>query len=40
MLWDGHKFDKEVVTAAVDRGYAPYSDGYCFKEIKKIDFEL
>ncbi len=21
MLWDGHKFDKEVVTSAVDRGY-------------------
>lgn len=40
MLWDGHKFDKEVVTTAVDRGYTTYSDGYNFKEIEKIDYEL
>lgn len=40
MLWDGHKFDKEVVTSAVDRGYTTYSDGYYFKEIKKVNYEL
>ena len=40
MLWDGHKFDKEVVTSAVDRGYTTYSDGYYFKEIEKINYEL
>lgn len=40
MLWDGHKFDKEVVTTAVDHGYTSYSDGYYFKEIEKIDYEL
>ena len=40
MLWDGHKFDKEVVTTAVDRGYTTYSDEYYFKEIEKINYEL
>lgn len=40
MLWDGHKFDKEVVTSAVDRGYTTYSDDYYFKEIEKINYEL
>ena len=40
MLWDGHKFHKEVVTSAVDRGYTTYSDGYYFKEIEKINYEL
>lgn len=40
MLWDGHKFDKEVVTTAVDRGYTTYSDDYYFREIEKINYEL
>lgn len=40
MLWDGHKFDKDVVTSAVDRGYTTYSDGYYFREIEKINYEL
>lgn len=40
MLWDGHKFDKEVKSSAVDRGYTTYSDGYYFKEIEKINYEL
>lgn len=40
MLWDGHKFDKEVVTPAVDRGYTTYSNDYYFKEIEKINYEL
>ena len=26
MLWDGHKFDKNVKSSAVDRGYTTYSD--------------
>lgn len=40
MLWDGHKFDKEVKSSAVDRGYTTYSNDYYFKEIEKIDYEL
>lgn len=40
MLWDGRKFDKEVKSSAVDRGYTTYSDDYYFKEIEKIDYEL
>lgn len=40
MLWDGHKFDKDVKSSAVDRGYTTYSDDYYFKEIEKIDYEL
>ena len=40
MLWDGHKFDKDVKSSAVDRGYTTYSEGYYFKEIEKIDYEL
>ena len=40
MLWDGHKFDKDVVTSAVDRGYTTYSDSYYFREIEKINYEL
>ncbi len=40
MLWDGHKFDKDVVTSAVDRGYTTYSNDYYFKEIEKVNYEL
>lgn len=40
MLWDGHKFDKDVKSSAVDRGYTTYSNDYYFKEIEKIDYEL
>jgi len=40
MLWDGHKFDKDVKTSAVDRGYTTYSNDYYFKEIEKVDYEL
>ena len=40
MLWGGHKFDKDVKSSAVDRGYTTYSDEYYFKEIEKIDYEL
>ena len=40
MLWDGHKFDKNVKSSAVDRGYTTYSDDYYFREIEKINYEL
>lgn len=40
MLWDGHKFDSDVKTSAVDRGYTTYSWEYMLKEIKKIDYDL
>lgn len=40
MLWDGHKFDNDVKTSAVDRGYTTYSLEYMLIEIKKIDYEL
>lgn len=40
MLWDGHKFDEDVVTTKVDRGYTTYSDNTYFKEIEKINYEL
>lgn len=40
MLWSGHKFDKDVKTSAVDRGYTDYSEEYYFKEAQKVDYEL
>ncbi|MCM1297772.1 MAG: hypothetical protein NC311_19720 [Muribaculaceae bacterium] len=40
MLWDGHKFDKDVKSSAVDRGYTTYSNEYYFGEIEKINYEL
>lgn len=40
MLWDGHKFDAQVKSSAVDRGYTTYSDEYYFGEIEKINYEL
>lgn len=40
MLWDGHKFDSDVRTSAVDRGYTTYSMEYMLIEIKKIDYDL
>lgn len=40
MLWDGHKFDSDVRTSAVDRGYTTYSMEYMLIEIEKIDYEL
>lgn len=40
MLWDGHKFDKDVKTSAVDRGYTTYSLEYMLVEIEKINYEL
>lgn len=35
MLWDGHKFDSDVRTSAVDRGYTMYSMEYMLIEIEK-----
>lgn len=40
MLWDGHKFDDDVKTSAVDRGYTTYSMEYMLSEIEKIDYKL
>lgn len=40
MLWDGHKFDKNVKSSAVDRGYTTYSDDYYFREIEKINYDF
>lgn len=40
MLWDGHKFDNNVKSSAVDRGYTTYSDDYYFREIEKINYIL
>ncbi|MCX4287103.1 MAG: hypothetical protein OSJ68_07455 [Clostridia bacterium] len=40
MLWDGHKFDKDVKTSAVDRGYTDYSLEYNLIEAEKINYEL
>lgn len=40
MLWDGHQFDKDVVSSKVDRGYTKYSDEFYFGEIAKVEYEL
>ena len=40
MLWDGHKFDKVVVSTKVNRGYTKYSDDFYFKEIEKVIYDL
>ena len=40
MLWDGHSFDKDVKTSAVDRGYTDYSEKYTLSEANKFDYEL
>ena len=40
MLWDGHSFDKDVKTSAVDRGYTTYSDEYIKAEADKVNYEF
>ena len=41
MLWDGQKFDKDVVSTKVDRrGYTKYSNSFYFKEIEKVIYDL
>ena len=40
MLWDGHSFDKDVKTSAVDRGYTTYSDEYIKAEAEKVNYEF
>ena len=40
MLWDGHSFDKDVRTSAVDRGYTTYSEEYIFSEAEKVNYEF
>lgn len=38
MLWDGHSFDKDVKTSAVDRGYTTYSEEYILSEAEKVNY--
>lgn len=38
MIWDGHKYDKDVVTSRVDRGYTDYRANYLIEEAKKVDY--
>lgn len=40
MLWDGHSFDNDVKTSAVDRGYTTYSDEYIKAEAEKVNYEF
>ncbi|MCD8372129.1 MAG: hypothetical protein LUD27_02380 [Clostridia bacterium] len=40
MLWDGHSFDKDVKTSAVDRGYTDFSEQYMLNEAKKVDYDI
>ena len=40
MLRDGHSFDKDVKTSAVDRGYTDYSKEYILAEAEKVNYEL
>lgn len=40
MLWDGHSFDKDVRTSAVDRGYTDYSEKYALAEAEKFNYAL
>ncbi len=40
MLWDGHKFDGDVKSSKVDRGYTDYSEEYYFTEIEKFEYAL
>ncbi len=38
MLWDGHSFDRDVKTSAVDRGYTTYSEEYILSGAEKVDY--
>lgn len=40
MLWDGHSFDRDVKTSAIDRGYTTYSEKFLLKEAEKVDYQL
>ena len=40
MLWDGHSFDKDVKTSAIDRGYTTYSEEFLLKEAEKVNYLL
>ena len=40
MLRDGHSFDKDVKSSAVDRGYTDYSQEYLVQEAQKINYIL
>lgn len=40
MLWDGHSFDRDVKTSAIDRGYTTYSEQFLLKEAEKVDYQL
>lgn len=40
MKWDGHSFDKDVLTSAVDRGYTDYSKEFILSQAEKVDYAL
>jgi len=40
MLWDGHSFDKDVATSAIDRGYTDYSKEFILSQAEKVDYAL
>ena len=40
MLWDGHSFDKDVKTSAVDRGYTTYSLKYLIEQSKLVKYDF
>ena len=40
MLWDGHSFESDVKTTAVDRGYTDYSEDYILQEAEKVNYIL
>lgn len=40
MLWDGHEFDKNVMSSKIDRHYTDYSDEYQLKEAQKYAYPL
>ena len=40
MLWDGHTFDKDVKTSAVDRGYTTYSLKYLIEQSKLVKYDF
>lgn len=40
MLWAGHKFDNDVASSKVDRGYKTYSLEYHLQQAEKVNYDL
>ncbi len=40
MQWDGHSYDRDVVTSLVDRGYTDFSQEFLQRQALKVDYEL